>query len=198
VTLSQITHVPMGQARIQEQGGLLYATNMRTIADGVRSMFQPVVAWEAELDWADNTNAIRVNAINSRLSGEDVVTRLALDRVNANQWKLSGDFVSPSYRINVYDGDRLVGTLQRTRRAPTSPACSTARPARRPCSRWSTARPGAAWRCSSARRAACAATRGRTSRISTFTPWPCPRALPRSAPEHRGALLRRAHEATGR
>ena len=117
-TLSGITHVPMGQARIREEGGRLYATNMRTIADGVRSMFQPVVAWEAELDWADNTTAIRLNAINSRLSGEDIVTRLALDRVNANQWKLSGDFVSPSYRINVYDGDQLVGTLQPNQAQP--------------------------------------------------------------------------------
>jgi hypothetical protein len=111
-SLSEITHVPMGQARIMEQGGQLFATNMRTTADGVRSMFQPVVSWEAELDWADNTTAIRMNAINSRLSGEDVVTRLGLDRVNANQWKLSGDFVSPSYLINVYDGDQLVGKLK--------------------------------------------------------------------------------------
>jgi hypothetical protein len=111
-SLSGITHVPMGQAEIHEARGQLFATNMRTLEDGVRSMFQPILTWEAELDWADDTTAIRLNAINSRLSGEDTITRLALDRVDSDQWELSAGFVSPTYRINVYDRDRLVGTLR--------------------------------------------------------------------------------------
>jgi hypothetical protein len=111
-TLSGITHEPMGEARIREQGGQLFATNMHSTADGVRSLYQPGVHWGAALDWADDVSAIRLNSINSRLSGEDTTSSLALDRVGENEWEIGADFVSPNYRINVYDGDKLVGTVR--------------------------------------------------------------------------------------
>jgi hypothetical protein len=111
VSLSEITHEPLGNAVLREEGGQLFATGMRTIKDGVRSLYQPSVQWEAELDWADDVSAIRLNAINSRLSGEDTITSLALDRVGEDTWELGADFISPNYRVNVYDGDRLVGTV---------------------------------------------------------------------------------------
>ncbi len=111
-SLSEITHEPLGKAVLREKGGQLFATNMRTTEDGVRSLYQPGVRWEAKLDWADNVSAIRLNSINSRLSGEDTTSSLALDRVGDGAWELGAEFVSPNYRVNVYDGDRLVGTLQ--------------------------------------------------------------------------------------
>lgn len=110
-SLSDITHEPLGKAEIHEQGGRLVATNMRSLEDGVRSLYQPGVSWHASLDWADHTSAIRLNSINSRLSGEDTTSSLALDRTGRDQWRAAADFVAPSYRINVYNQGELVGTL---------------------------------------------------------------------------------------
>jgi hypothetical protein len=111
-TLSEITHEPRGQAQLREEGGRLFATNMRTTADGVRSMYQPGVHWEASLDWASNVSAIRMNAINSRLSGEDTISTLTLDRVGKDVWTARAEFVSPNYLVNVYNRDTLVGTVR--------------------------------------------------------------------------------------
>jgi hypothetical protein len=110
-SLSEITHEPLGKAVIRESGGKLVASNMRTPDDGVRSLYQPSTSWQAALTWAPSVSAVRLNSINSRLSGEDTTSRLALDRVGADEWAVGAQFVSPSHRVNVYSGDRLVGTV---------------------------------------------------------------------------------------
>jgi hypothetical protein len=94
-SLSDITHEPLGKAEIREERGQLFATNMRTPEDGVRSLYQPGVSWEAGLDWADHTTS-----------------SLSLDRVGKDQWTVDATFVAPSYAINVYDDDRQVGTIR--------------------------------------------------------------------------------------
>lgn len=110
-SLSEITHEPIGKAQIREQRGQLVATNMRTTNDGVRSLYQPGVSWQARLDWADTTSSIRLSSINSRLSGDDNTSSLSLDRVDDSQWRVNADFVSSNYRVNVFQSGELVGTL---------------------------------------------------------------------------------------
>jgi hypothetical protein len=109
--LSDIIHEPIGKAEIHEKREQLVATNMRTPEDGVRSLYQPGVSWQASLDWADHTSVIRLNSINSRLSGEDTTSSLSLDRAGDDQWRVAADFVAPSYRVNVYSEGELVGSL---------------------------------------------------------------------------------------
>jgi hypothetical protein len=111
VSLSDITHVPLGNAVLIQQGEQLLATNMHTLADGVRSLYQPSVHWQADLLWASNVTAMRMNSINSRLSGEDTTSSLSMDRVGANAWTARATFVAPSYRVNVYSGGVLKGTI---------------------------------------------------------------------------------------
>jgi hypothetical protein len=120
VNLSNITHVPLGGAVLSEQGGRLFATNMRTIADGVRSLFQPSVAWQASLLWASNVSAIRMNAINSSLSGEDTTSSLSLDRVGTHAWTARATFVSPTSRVNVYSGSVLRGSIPHNLNQPVT------------------------------------------------------------------------------
>lgn len=110
--LSDITHLPLGNAELYEEGGLLHATNMHTLADGVRSMYQPSVRWRAKVRWADGVSAIRMNSINSRLSGEDITSSLSRDRISDNAWIVRATFVSPSHTVKVYSGTTLVGSVR--------------------------------------------------------------------------------------
>lgn len=121
-----VRHEGIGSAIITFVDGVLHATNMRSLDDGVRSVpSKPSVEWLLEPEWDPAVSAIDLTALNSRLSGSGVEGNIRFERVANSEWVVEASFprhdagdTAPGpdqpYIINVYSNGSVVGSARVT------------------------------------------------------------------------------------